>query len=150
MPNNSPVARVRERGFQSLHEYAKTMPLASLNELAASLGEDVAPIQVQWELLDEGYQGAYLKLVVQDLLVRRLRNVSSGWPSTTEWDDQREVRYHLTAWEGGLAKHPLHGALKVMTDALLNAKDIPAGWLPGGVDDPRVTELFDKFWPADA
>jgi hypothetical protein len=32
---------------------------------------------------------------------------------------------------------------------LLKATDIPPGWLPRGVDDPRLVSLFDRHWPQE-
>lgn len=143
------LERLHERGFQSVTLFAKSMPAANLNELASHLGDDIAPIQIHWAIVGEGFADGTLRQAMQELVFRRLRNVAAGWPSSTEWEHQKDVRYQLTAWEGSLSFAPFQAALKAITNDFLDATDIPSGWRPDRPDDPHIASRFDRFWPHD-
>lgn len=138
----------KSRGFQSLTSFCAQHPTKTLHELANILAPgDVAPIQIQWMLVDEALETNDFKACAKSLLIHRLYESKEGWPLGNGWEEQTGVRYSLTAWEGIHPDEPYRSAMKAMVDELLDAADIPAGWLPSGVDDPRITKLFDSFWP---
>jgi hypothetical protein len=145
-------ARLREllaaRGFERLTDFANIQPTATLRTLAHELGPgDVAPIQVQWALVDEARAAGQLEGCVRGLLCRHLRESAEGWPSNRDWDAQEHVRNALIAWEGCLPEEGYAQVLAKMTRAMLNTVDIPAGWQPSGPDDQIIVELFEQFWP---
>ncbi len=136
------------KGFESLTSFARTRPLATLDELVTAIGDgDVAPVQLQWRLVEEARRANALRECALDLFVRLLREAKKGWPSDLSWDGQEDVRSSLITWQLSLEDEKYKAVLKEMVTVLLDATDIPAGWLPSGVDDPRITALFDKFWP---
>jgi hypothetical protein len=140
---------LQAKGFSSLTSYAGTMPLAPFAELVASLGEgDVAPVQLKWRLVKEARASNTLRECAQDLLVRFLRGNPRGWPSDLSWHGQSDVRSALITWQLSFDDAHHDALLSKITGELLAATDIPPGWLPSGVDDPRIVSLFDKFWPA--
>jgi hypothetical protein len=139
---------LREKGFESLTSFAHTMPLATLDDLVASLGEgDVAPIQLQWRLVDEAQASKTSRECALDLFVRFLREAKQGWPSDLSWEGQEDVRSVLTSWQTSLKNEQHEAFANQIVDELLEATDIPPGWLPSSTDDPRLVDLFDRHWP---
>lgn len=136
------------KGFSSLTSYVRTMPLAPFAELVASLGEgDVAPVQLKWRLVEEARASNTLRECALDLLVRFLQGNPQGWPSDLSWQGQSDVRSALVTWQLCLDDERHEAVLSKITVELLGATDIPAGWLPAGIDDPRIAALFAKHWP---
>ena len=136
------------RGFNSLTAFARSRPTATLKALADEIGiGDVAPIQVQWVLVEEAREAGTLEECARDLLVRQLRAVAAGWPAERGYRPQTNVRDQLIAWQGSLQDEHYDSALAMVTRALLDATDIPVGWQPNGPDDPIVTAHFDRCWP---
>ncbi len=141
---------LRVKGFESLTAFARTMPLATLDELVAALGEgDVAPIQLQWRLVEEARISNALRECALELLVRFLREAKQGWPSELSWDSQREVRSALVSWQTSLSEVQAEVSAGEMEFELLEATDVPPGWLPRGGDDPRLVAVFDRHWPQE-
>lgn len=139
---------LRTKGFESLTSFAHTMPLSTLDDLVSSLGEgDVAPIQLQWRLVEEAQASKTSRECALDLFVRFLREVKQGWPSDLSWEGQEDVRHVLTSWQNSLKDEQYEAIANEIVDELLQATDVPPGWLPGGVDDPRLVDLFERHWP---
>jgi hypothetical protein len=139
---------ISRRGHQTLTSFCNEHPTMTIGELAEVLGmEDVAPIQILWMLVDEALASNTVRECAQSLLIRFLHRPAGGWPSGNGWDEQKEIRFALTTWEGSFPEEAYRSSMKAMTDALLDSTDIPAGWLPSGIDDPRIAALFDRFWP---
>lgn len=144
--------RMREilagRGFHTLTDFARSRPVATLKALADEIGVgDVAPIQVQWTLVEEARDAGTLEECARDLLVRQLREVPAGWPTERGYHPQTDVRDQLIEWQGSLREACYDNALALMTRALLDATDIPAGWQPTGPDDPVIVAQFERYWP---
>jgi hypothetical protein len=135
-----------ERGTDSIFAFAKRHPGKSLSDLAAALG-GIAPVLVQKCYEDEARRAENPREFVKDLLIRRLLALESGWPQGSEWEDQNAVRYQLIEWAGCLQSALYEPALKAILNYLLAAKDIPAGWIPEGEDDPLIAGLFARYWP---
>ena len=141
---------LRLKGFSSLTAFARTMPSATLDELVAALGEgDVAPVQLQWRLIEEARLSNSTRECALSLFVRFLRRVSQGWPSDLSWNGQRKVRIALISWQTSLEEEHYKSMVQKMVFELLKATDIPPGWLPEGEDDPRVVSLFERHWPQE-
>lgn len=142
------LALLRHRGSSSLTEFARSMPLATLHELSLELGAgDVAAIQLQWLLVEEARVRGALRECALDLLVRALRGLKDGWPADSTWDGQRAARIALVRWQSCLEDQAYNSRLGIIVANLLNARDIPHRWRPGGADDPRLVSLFDMYWP---
>jgi hypothetical protein len=143
------AARLRDllaaRGFQRLTDYANTRPTATLDALADDLGVgDVAPIQVQWMLVDEARAAGQLERCARDLLSRRLSGFT--WPADRARDSQKSIRRALLAWQGSLRDADYDVVLERIAVALLDATDIPASWSPNGPDDPIIVDAFERLW----
>jgi hypothetical protein len=135
------------RGFIRLTDYARTDPLATLEQMTQALGEgDVAPIQLQWTLVEEAQQADELECCVRDLLVRHLREVPQGWPASRDWDAQEDVGLALNAWQVCLRDPRYNKIMEAIVTAMLNVDDIKPGWLPSGVDDAYIESLFKRYW----
>lgn len=141
---------LRIKGFSSLTAFARTMPSATLDELVAVLGEgDVAPIQLQWRLVEEARLSDSMRECAISLFVRFLREVSQGWPSDLSWSGQRRVRITLISWQTSLGEEHHKARAQKMVFELLKATDIPPGWRPQGEEDPLVVSLFERHWPQE-
>jgi hypothetical protein len=140
---------VRSRGFSSATEFAASTPTRTLVQLSGDLGGgDVAPIQIQWALVEEAKEREAVEYCARDLLVRHLHEVAAGWPAEQGWEPQKAVRRALIAWQGCLRDERHDAVLGRITEALLNGNDVPPGWLPNGVDDPIIVRYFERHWPA--
>jgi hypothetical protein len=141
---------LRKKGFESLTAFVLERPSATLSELVAELGEgDVAPIQLTWRLVDEARSKDALRECALDLLVRCLRGVEGGWPAEASWEGQARVRIALVRWQSCLEDEAPSAILARVVVDLLDAADIPPGWLPRGVDDPRLVAVFNRHWPQE-
>lgn len=142
------LAILRRKGFESVTAFARAHPTVSLDKLASLAGPgDVAPIQLQWQLVEEAHMAKDLRPCALDLLVRFLHEVKRGWPSDLSWDGQRDVRTSLMSWQTSLGEERYEALASKMVLELLRATDLPAGWLPSGTEDPRLVTLFNKHWP---
>ncbi len=141
---------VRKKGFESLTAFVLDRPLATMPELVAELGGgDVAPIQLSWQLVEEARSKATLRECSLDLLVRSLRGVEGGWPADSSWDGQTKVRIALVRWQSCLDDENYDALLAKIVVDLLDATDTSPGWLPRGIDDPRLVAVFDRHWPQE-
>jgi hypothetical protein len=141
---------LRAKGFETLTEFVRTKPAATLGELVSALGVgDVAPIQLQWRLVEEARMSKTLRECALDLFVRFLHEANQGWPSDQSWDGQRRVRSALISWQTSLGDEQYEAVAGKIVLELLKAPDVPPGWLPKDVDDPRLVALFDRHWPKE-
>ena len=139
-----------KKGHSSLTSFVRARPLATMNELVAAIGDgDVAPVQLKWRLVEEARASNTLRECALDLLVRFLRGVADGWPSDLSWEGLDDVRAALITWQLALDDEHCDDLLGKMADELLDATDISPGWIPSGVDDPRLASLFDRHWPQE-
>lgn len=144
------LERVRERGFETVTQYADKYPGAALIVLADELGpDDVAAAQIRSILVQEAIRTRTVPRVLRDLFVRELRrSLPQGWgfplddASRSEvagalatWRAELEVEDHLDCFDDNLT-------FKAGQD-LMNA-ELPTGWLPAGPDDPVVIAFVDR------
>jgi hypothetical protein len=138
------LARIHQRvhalGFSSVSAFADMHPKATLMQLAAELGDDVAAIQVEGALRDEAEKTGALERFARALLVRYIRNdLPMGWKIGERFDfDRAGVFANWSAGVEGLMDKPIR---KVVWGRLKDA-DIPAGWLPESLDDPYIEQAF--------
>lgn len=141
---------VRARGFSSVTEFAALTPTHTLPDLSNDLGGgNVAPIQLQWSLVEEARRLGTLRHCARDLLVRVLREVTQGWPAERGFEAQEAVRHRLIAWSGSLQDPRFDPLLDRIAESMLDADDMPSGWMPIGVDDPIILRWFDRHWPLE-
>ena len=132
--------RVRARGMPSISAFAETRPTATLLELAAELGDDIAAIQIEGALRYEAEKTGELERFARDLLVRRMRQrLPAGWSMDEQLALERAGVF--ASWSAGV-----HGLLdksnrRAVWEALKHA-DIPTGWLPEGPDDSILERAF--------
>lgn len=139
---------LRSKGFDSLSAFAQTAPNVTLKELASLIGPgDVAPVQLQWRLVEEARGSRKLRECALDLCVRFLNKVPQGWPSDLSWEGQEDVRGALISWQVCLRDEHFDTLLGKMVNELLATTNIPPGWRPSGTEDPRLVALFNKHWP---
>lgn len=141
---------VRNKGYESLTSYVLDRPGATITELVGELGEgEVAPIQLTWRLVDEARSKDTLRECSLDLLVRYLRGVAGGWSAESSWDGQARVRIALVRWQACLEDEAPSAILAKVVVDLLDTTDLPPGWVPQGVADPRLVAVFDRHWPQE-
>lgn len=138
------LARIHQRvhalGFSSVVRFAEQRPRATLMQLAAELGDDVAAIQVEGALRYEAEKTGTFRKFARDLLVRCIRHdLPMGWRIGETFDfDRAGVFANWSAGVEGLLDKPSRKAVW----SLLKEADIPTGWLPEGPDDPFIEQAF--------
>lgn len=144
------VERVRQRGFETVTQYAGERPGVSLLVLADELGpDDVAATQIQSLLVEEAIRTQTVSYVLRDLLVRELHYaLPHGWMHPLDDDSRSKVARALARWETEFQiEHRLECFDDEMTfkagQDLMNA-ELPAGWLPEGPDDPVIVAFVDR------
>lgn len=139
-----------DKGYGDLSTFAKAHPLVTLEELASLLSaQTLAPVQLEWQLINEASARGSLRYALCDLLVRQLRRLPTGWPSGNSWEAKETVRSELVAWMSILDDVDLNERIQAIAYDLLDSVEIPPSWIPKGVDDPRIAGVFEKHWPAD-
>ncbi|MFP2932000.1 NUDIX hydrolase [Pyxidicoccus sp. 3LG] len=134
--------RVRERGYDSLTDFAEARPAVPLHVLADELGkDDVAAVQVLSGLLYEAEQRKHVTRFVRDVLVRELADgLPRGWPAVLDDANRFEVAMALGRWS---AYTPVtHEARVKQAGNALLANPPPAGWRPLGPDDELLRALL--------
>lgn len=139
--------RLEERGQSCLTDFVRAQPAATLLAIADQLGRDIAPVQLQWVLIEEAKNSDDVRRCAVDLLCRKLNEVQGGWPPSRDWNDQEDVTFALTAWKVSLRGLGYDDALENIITMLLDELDISPGWIPLSADDQTLTVAFDKHWP---
>jgi hypothetical protein len=139
------LERVRQRGFETVTQYANERPGVSLPDLADELGQDdVAAAQIRSILVDEAIRTQTLPHVLRDLLVRELRQgLPEGWRYPPDDESRSEVARTLGRWKIDLKEHLDADATFAAGQDLMTA-ELPTGWLPAGPDDPIVVAFVDR------
>lgn len=144
------LERVRQRGFESVTQYASERPGVLLLVLAKELGpDDIAAVQIESLLVEEAIRTHTVPHALRDLLVRELHYaLPQGWKCPLDDASRSEVAGALARWETDLQiEHHLDCFDDEMTfkagQDLLNA-ELPAGWLPEGPDDPVIIAFVDR------
>lgn len=131
--------RVKQRGFGSVSSFAASMPRATLFDLADTLGEDVAAIQIERVMYVEAEDAATIEAFARDMLVRQLRErLPEGWGNGSNFVSEAAGAW--AAWKGMLDEAFAPAAVRMWH--WLKGADIPTGWLPEGPDDPIIERAF--------
>jgi hypothetical protein len=132
--------RVRAQGFDSVTAFANANPKATLLELAAQLGADVAAIQLEGVLHSEAEAKGAPEQFARDLLVRNIRHhLPVGWIAGKASEFARAGAY--ASWAAAVEGLIGEAASDAIWDALEDSS-IPTGWLPSGPDDPIIERAF--------
>ncbi len=138
------LERVRERGFETLTEYASDRAGVSLVSLADELGPDIAAAQLRGVLLEEAVRRNTVPRLLRDLFVRELRDrLPQGWNYPLDDESRSEIAGALAHWETELKDHLDDERTFAAGQALLDA-ELPSGWLPDGPDDPVIVAFVDR------
>jgi hypothetical protein len=141
---------VRQRGFDSVTQYASVRPGVSLIVLADELGPgDIAAAQLRSLLVEEAIRTGTVPRVLRDLLVRELHYaLPHGWQNPLDDASRSEVAGALARWQTELEiAHYLECFNEEMTfeagQDLIDA-ELPTGWLPEGPEDPVIVTFVDR------
>lgn len=139
------LARVRQRGFETITQYMRARPGISLIKLADELGtDDVAGAQIRAMYVAEAVRSRTIPRILRDLFVRELRaRLPDGWRRPLDDAARSEVAGVLGHWETELQEHLDAGRTYRAGQELLSA-ELPDGWLPGGPDDPVIVAFVDR------
>jgi hypothetical protein len=139
------LARVRQRGFENVTQYANARVGASLLVLADELGpDDIAAAQLESMLVEEAIRTNSIPRALRDLFVRRLRaGLPEGWKHPLDEKSRFEVAGALADWKSEIKGHLDEDRTFAAGQALLNA-ELPPGWLPDGPDDPIIVAFVDR------
>lgn len=131
---------------KSVKDYLDRFPNLSLVQLAEAMG-GVAPIEIEWTLIDEGHQRGTLRDHMRELLYRYILNASAGWPKEKSWEAQSDLRRALIGWQCSLGDPQYEKRMDAIVTDLLSTADIPPGWRPSNATDPELARVFDAHWP---
>ncbi|NNC18687.1 NUDIX hydrolase [Corallococcus exiguus] len=134
--------RVRERGFDSLTDFAEAHPTASLVALAEELGrEDIAGVQVFSGLVAEAERSHQVTRLVRGQFVRELcAYLPNGWPAVLDDDARMEVALVFSQWSA-YTPETHKGRVRLAREAL-RGNPPPAGWRPLSPDDELLRTLL--------
>lgn len=131
--------RVRGRGYESLMEFAASLPCAPFGELADQLGHDVAAAQVERLLLLEASRTGRVNELARNNLVREIHHsLPSGWGRGDAFDSSLSAA--LAVWAT-----TIEGISNRCLDSMwefFHTIEMPDGWLPSGPDDPVLKRAF--------
>jgi len=131
---------VKTRGYTSVTEFADNRPVATFFELAAELGEGIAPIQILWLLKDEAENAGKIRQFAISSFARRLRElVPEGWNRGPSFEFDSTHAY--SCWASELDPKYTPDCKKVWR-RLKTLPDIQNGWLPACADDPVLSRAF--------
>jgi hypothetical protein len=139
------LERVRERGFETLTQYANAHIGVPLLVLANELGpDDIAAVQVESVLVQEALRTNTIPRVLRDLFVRELRErLPEGWKYPLDEETRFNVVSAIVEWETQLEAHLDKASRFAAGQAFLNS-EFPNGWLPEGPDDPVIIAFVDR------
>jgi hypothetical protein len=137
-------ARVRERGYTSLTDFAEARPTASLVALAEELGEGaLSAVQVFSGLVAEAEQRRQVTRLVRGQLVRELsQGLPDGWPATLDDANRFKVAKALGLWSAFTPETHQQRVEQVGDALLAMAMPPPPGWHPLGPDDELLLTLL--------
>ena len=145
------LGRIRKLGFENISDFLKANKGKTYYELAESLGDDVAPIQIVRLQMQLAKEKGELREAAMDCLPRCLRkNLPKGWtlkPGNPVDIQTASVYVDLDAYL------VIHGEAGHLETTLSNVWDElkrscpPAGWLPADEQDPYLKKAFDTAWP---
>ncbi len=144
------LERVRQRGFQTVTQYADERPLDSLYVLAKDLGmEDIAAVQVRSLLIEEGIRTRTLpRTSSRSARSRATRGPSRGLEAPLDDATGSEVVGVLVRWRtlseigDNLDCFDRESTFKAGRDFM--QAELPTGWLPEGPDDPVIITFVDR------
>lgn len=139
--------RLVDLGFDRLTPYAKTQEAASLSEIIKKLGEPLAPVQIEQVLREEVHTQEDFNYFVRTMLVRNLKEeCPTGW----KCHGLSALSLAITGWGTSLGKYrgAPHPWLRI-ANKLKARDDLPTSWLPYGVRDPVIVDIFqgEEFIP---
>jgi hypothetical protein len=135
--------RLLKVGFSSVILYAKSLPKHTFRELAAPLGEDVAPVQIEKLLLEEAIETNDFSYFARTCLIRYLRqNLPEGWGVGENLEFRRA--YAFAAWSTAIGEEFINVADSVWNDLNKPGK-VKNRWLPEDVDDVLIDAAFQRL-----
>lgn len=139
--------RVRALGFDSVTAFAASMPTAPYRQLAAALGEGIAPVQLEKTLRAESIAAHRFNLFARDCLARYLRqDLPEGWARgvQAEFNTARAFASWNAALSGGADEVYAHeknaASIRHVWQEL--GRLAAPGWLPQDANDPLVQQAF--------
>ena len=145
--------RVRALGFDTVTAFAASMPTAPYRQLAAALGDGIAPVQLEKTLRAESIAAHRFNVFARDCLTRYLRqDLPDGWArgAQAEFNTARA----FASWGAALGDAPNEAADRSARDgARAQTEQVwrqlhrlaSPGWLPQDADDPLLQEAFRDF-----
>jgi hypothetical protein len=140
------TSRLRALGCTSVTEALASFPAEPYIQVAQSLGDDVAALQLEWIQFEEAKRVGRVRQVAMDSLVRDLnRYLPDGWRGAKGDFDTASV---FGTWATRLEQNmpELEPRARAVWKAL-KALHPPLSWSPAGPGDPFIVEAFSQGWP---
>jgi hypothetical protein len=139
--------RLRSFGCATVSELLEQHPGVPYLEIARRLGEDVAPVQLEWTQMEEARRSNAIRQAAMDSLARDIRgHLSDGWKASSSDDSQTVLA--IVWWMIRLeqADSGTRPKAEAVWEALKGSCP-PVGWKPTGCTDKILLGAFDKAWP---
>lgn len=142
-PDKRIYARVKERGYSSVKNFAEERATKSYIELAEELGEDVAGIQIEAVLADEYQDANELVRFIKSNFVRSIwKNFPNGW----DIDENPTLkRAYIYGKVSSSFTEIIQNKIEKGWNNLVKSPNLYKGWLPQNADDPILTEAFKEI-----
>lgn len=123
-------------------------PDISTIELAEQLSGRVGALGIEMLILEEAEEQGIVRDIAKELLIRSIReNLPHGWID----DGRVHPLCKISMWEMIVVNYTKVSNREYYTERILcdlGIENPPRdGWKPEWPNDPRIDELFDKYWP---
>lgn len=148
------VLKSLEIAGASALEYVSAHPNLPTSELAKKLSQEtgmkLSGVGFVMAVYNQAARLGQLRNLAKDLLIRRILSAfPNGW--ATMGDIHPAVR--IGSWVQEIERSCDDESAKYAASAIIRNLAVdhqpPDGWLPSQADDPRIEELFARFWPAE-
>ncbi len=135
--------KLPKSGFNSITAYAQSLPQATFIELAASLGAELVPLQIEKLLLEEAIETNNFSYFARTCLIRYLRqNLPNGWGVGENLEFRRA--HAFATWSTAMGEEFKNVAGSIWKD-LNQPGHVEDRWLPRSVNDEIIEALFKRL-----
>lgn len=141
------ISRIQATGSETVTDFLAKSPTDSYVDVAASLGDDVAALQIERMQFEEAKNECDIRMAAMDSLVREMAfHLPDGWRHGAKGDFDTASVY--ADWIVRLEQKQanLKSKGKAVWEAL-KASMPQVGWSPKGIDDVYIVDAFSKGWP---
>ncbi len=138
---------LRETGCTAL-EFLRANPVVPLTELAKRLNRGASALGLVMAIYQQATDTGCVREAAKDLLTRRvIDSFPDGWTSQSDVHPLIRIGF----WDKEIADYTLDAQYGVYAKKIIRELTIdhppPEGWKAQPENDPRIDQLFNRFWP---